>query len=265
VPLRISVTLDPPVVAQGHTLAVRIESSRVCTITGSLQGRPLIFVALGEERYVAWAGVSAMAEIVPQPLHVHAQSADGQSVTLETALNVVPGDYESETLTFTPEVAKLLGPEYTEPELARLAEVYGATSPAVHWQGTFVWPREAAITSAFGSRRRYQGGPWSFHTGIDIRGAVGEPVVAAAAGVVALAEPLAVRGNAVIIDHGAGVLSGYYHLDRIVVNAGQTVAQGELIGEVGSTGLSTGSHLHWELRVGGVAVLPSEWVERTWD
>jgi murein DD-endopeptidase MepM/ murein hydrolase activator NlpD len=90
-------------------------------------------------------------------------------------------------------------------------------------------------------------------------------VVAAAAGVVALAEPLAVRGNAVIIDHGAGVLSGYYHLDRIVVNAGQTVAQGELIGEVGSTGLSTGSHLHWELRVGGVAVLPSEWVERTWD
>jgi murein DD-endopeptidase MepM/ murein hydrolase activator NlpD len=101
----------------------------------------------------------------------------------------------------------------------------------------------------------------TYHEGIDLGGITGEPVHAAAAGVVVLAETLQVRGNAVILDHGAGVLSGYYHLDRIAVQAGQRVGQGDLLGAMGATGLVTGSHLHWELRVGGVAVDPREWTE----
>ena len=69
-----------------------------------------------------------------------------------------------------------------------------------------------------------------------------------------LAEPLAVRGNAVIIDHGQGVFSGYWHMSEINVTPGVQVAVGDVLGLVGNTGLSTGAHLHWELRIGGVAV-----------
>ena len=77
-----------------------------------------------------------------------------------------------------------------------------------------------------------------------------------------LAEELQVRGMAVIIDHGAGVMSGYFHLSEIAVQPGDQIAAGQLIGKVGATGLVTGSHLHWEMRVGGVAVDPLEWLDR---
>jgi murein DD-endopeptidase MepM/ murein hydrolase activator NlpD len=80
---------------------------------------------------------------------------------------------------------------------------------------------------------------------------------------VVLAEPLTVRGNAVIVDHGLGVHTGYWHLSRIDVAAGQVVKVGDAIGQVGTTGLSTGSHLHWELRIGDVPVDPMEWTRRT--
>ena len=78
----------------------------------------------------------------------------------------------------------------------------------------------------------------------------------------ALAEPLTVRGNAVIIDHGLGVHSGYYHLSEISVQEGQQVKKGDVVGKVGDTGLATGPHLHWEIRVNGINVDPAQW---TWQ
>jgi murein DD-endopeptidase MepM/ murein hydrolase activator NlpD len=76
---------------------------------------------------------------------------------------------------------------------------------------------------------------------------------------VVLAEPLDVRGNAVILDHGLGVFTGFWHLSRIDVTVGQMVGRGEVVGLVGNTGLSTGPHLHWEMRVLGVPVDPFQW------
>jgi murein DD-endopeptidase MepM/ murein hydrolase activator NlpD len=81
--------------------------------------------------------------------------------------------------------------------------------------------------------------------------------------VVVLAEPLFVRGNAVVLDHGRGVFTGYWHLQKLEVKAGDRVVAGQMLGEVGSTGLSTGPHLHWEMRVRGVAVDPLQWTEGT--
>ncbi len=93
-----------------------------------------------------------------------------------------------------------------------------------------------------------------------MRAEEGRPVLAVADGRVALAEPLLVRGNAVILDHGWGVFSNYFHLSQIEVEIGELVSAGQLIGLAGDTGLSTASHLHWELRVGGVGVDPLPWV-----
>jgi len=70
-----------------------------------------------------------------------------------------------------------------------------------------------------------------------------------------------VRGNAVILDHGHGVFTGYWHLASLNVRAGERVDVGHVLGTVGNTGLSTGPHLHWELRISGVAVDPLQWVE----
>jgi murein DD-endopeptidase MepM/ murein hydrolase activator NlpD len=80
-----------------------------------------------------------------------------------------------------------------------------------------------------------------------------------------MAEPLAVRGNALLLDHGWGLLTGYWHLSTTEVQVGQEVAQGDLIARIGNTGLSTGAHLHWEMWAGGVNVNPLQWLEPSYS
>jgi murein DD-endopeptidase MepM/ murein hydrolase activator NlpD len=114
--------------------------------------------------------------------------------------------------------------------------------------------------------RAYNGGPVdSYHEGVDIKNSLGTPIVAPAHGRVVLAEPnFVARGGAVILDHGRGVHTGYWHMERVVVAEGQLVAAGEMIGSMGARGMATGSHLHWEMHIGPISVDPLEWVEQEW-
>ena len=129
-------------------------------------------------------------------------------------------------------------------------------------EGVFVKPVEGRITSRFGKVRRYNTGVVRHHLGTDMKGRLGTPVVAAHAGTVTLAEELHIYGNAVILKHGPNVSTSYNHLSQITVDVGQEVTQGMMIGRVGSTGQSTGPHLHWGMEVGGTAVAPEEWTTR---
>ena len=145
-----------------------------------------------------------------------------------------------------------------------MIEIWSQVSPKPRWEGPFHYPVEAEslrITSDFGTRRSYNGSEGaSFHGGTDFGGGTGTPIYAPATGKVVLAESLIVRGNAVLIDHGLGLYSGYWHQSQIVVKEGQEVQTGDLIGYVGDTGLVTGPHLHWEMRLNGIAVEPLQWV-----
>lgn len=270
-PLEVSIALDPPAVVQGKSALVRVAANRPCTLSGSVEGRPLIFVQVSASpevpyRYVAYVGVHALAPVGVQTLRLQARAEDGRQVSLETAFTVLAGDYVTERIRLTAETQKLLDPAISEPEQRKVDAVYARATPERLWQGLFTWPWSGPITSQFGTRRAYGSGPAStFHAGLDLDGEAGDPVRAPAAGIVALAEMLQVRGGAVILDHGAGVLSGYFHLQSIAVHEGDRVEQGALLGELGSTGLSTGSHLHWEIRIGGIAVNPLEWLERPMD
>ena len=103
----------------------------------------------------------------------------------------------------------------------------------------------------------------SFHYGLDLAAPLGTPILATNSGRVVIADHYPIKGGWVAIDHGAGVMSYYFHMIRIYVQDGQMVERGEVIGEVGSEGLSTGPHLHWEMRVHGEASNPLAWVGRT--
>ncbi|MCL2609977.1 MAG: M23 family metallopeptidase, partial [Treponema sp.] len=102
----------------------------------------------------------------------------------------------------------------------------------------------------------------SIHAGVDIRSATGTEVFSSGAGRVALARERIVSGNTVIVEHLPGIFSLYYHLDSLAVKEGQTVARGALVGRSGSTGLSTGPHLHWEIRVFGENTDPDAFLAR---
>ncbi|PMB24345.1 M23 family metallopeptidase, partial [Fischerella thermalis] len=157
------------------------------------------------------------------------------------------------------------GVKATEYELKRVSELKALQTPQKYWSGTFIKPNAGRISTIYGVRRYYNGkfAKDYYHRGVDYAGPTGSPVVAPAAGKVALvgrvSEGFRVHGNVVGIDHGQGVTSIFMHLSRINVKEGDMVKPGQLIGAVGSTGASTGPHLHWGLYVNGQSVDPTPW------
>jgi murein DD-endopeptidase MepM/ murein hydrolase activator NlpD len=112
----------------------------------------------------------------------------------------------------------------------------------------FEWPAEGPISGVYGSQRYYNGEPRSPHYGVDVAVASGHPVRAPTAGVITLAEPdLFYSGGTIILDHGYGLSSSFLHLSKVLVEVGQEVRSGDLIGEVGATGRATGAHLDWRM------------------
>ena len=137
------------------------------------------------------------------------------------------------------------------PELEAIAAARAKVTDAQGWRQSFIWPRVGRISGLFGAQRIYQGQPGSYHGGVDIAGATGEPVRAPADGVVILAaidKPFTLEGHLLMIDHGHGLNSAFLHLSRIDVALGEHVAQGQRIGAIGSTGRATGPHLHWGMK-----------------
>jgi len=137
---------------------------------------------------------------------------------------------------------------------------------AQYYCGRFISPVEEYFESAFfGDRRRYLYSDGSvsqsLHTGSDLAAPVGEPVYAPAEGKVVMAQMRILTGNTIVIEHLPGVYTLYYHLDKIDVQLEEMVKQGEKIGDVGKTGLVTGAHLHWELRVSGIPADPLRYME----
>ncbi|MCX7845156.1 MAG: peptidoglycan DD-metalloendopeptidase family protein [Dictyoglomaceae bacterium] len=129
-------------------------------------------------------------------------------------------------------------------------------------KGRLSWPVIGAITSSFGIRRHpLLGGAYMMHTGIDISADYGTPVRAVAPGKVIYADWYGGYGKLVILDHGGGVATLYAHLSRIVVELEEQISEGQVVGYVGSTGLSTGFHLHFEVRVNGSPQDPLPWLK----
>lgn len=124
------------------------------------------------------------------------------------------------------------------------------------WRGSFIRPLEGVTTSPYGQRRMFNNQLRSQHTGLDIDGDTGDPVVASNSGRVILSRDLFYTGQAVYIDHGLGFITAYFHLSRRDASEGQWVEKGEVVGLVGATGRVTGSHLHWSLFVQGVSLDP---------
>jgi murein DD-endopeptidase MepM/ murein hydrolase activator NlpD len=166
------------------------------------------------------------------------------------------------------EKGQLLEPsEKKRTESAVLAKVLSSPGESALWQGSFRHPLEDPdILSRFGKRRTYYvDGRFSrvrHHRGIDYRASRGTGVFAPEGGIVVLAVKRITTGNTIVIDHGQGVFSLFFHLDSIAVASGDVVQKGNPIATAGSTGIAVGSHLHWSMVINGVYVDPDDWVKR---
>ena len=160
-----------------------------------------------------------------------------------------------------------LGPEIealhsTPEEIALLTAFKEKVSDSRSWQDPLAPPVLGCMTSPFGVKRLHNGKPTGeYHGGVDQRTPSGEPIRAVAAGTVTFAQQFNVLGNAVGIDHGQGLESMYLHMSKLVANSGAQVQRGDILGYAGSTGRSTGPHLHWVLYVNGINVNPAQWMK----
>ena len=251
-----AVTVDPPVVGRGETLMMRVTGPTSGTVrAGGLTG-PLFPTTGG-----AWAvvGVGLYANIGAAQLTVNAPSGS-TTVSYSIVDPGRPADY----LVLTEEQGSVLTPEAGAREIELRAQQFASSATLPMWRTAFRHPLlELYVTTPFGSGRSINGGPvGEFHSGQDLAADEGTPVMASAPGRVSWVGAMPIRGNSVIIDHGGGVKTGYHHLLDITVSAGQAIEAGATIGHVGSTGLSTGPHLHWELTIFGVNVDPETWAGR---
>ena len=249
---------------QGGILVVKVRTRERVTLQGLFLDWSIPFAQEGDT-YVGIVGISANpANGAPPgvyPVAVTATGANGAQVTVSASVQLTAGRYNSEYIDLPPDRQALLDPQLIAAEREKLNAVWTIFNPTRYWTGPFSLPIEkyTKISSPFGTRRSYNGGPFSsYHEGTDFSATSGTPVYAPANGVIVLAEPLTVRGNAIVIDHGWGLFTGLYHLSSIDAVVGQEVKQGDFIGRVGGTGLSTGPHLHWDIRIRSLNVDPMQ-------
>lgn len=140
-------------------------------------------------------------------------------------------------------------------------KIYRKKSKRFYPKAPFIYPLDSKITSAFGTKRIFNDTLKSYHSGTDFRAKKGEPVKAVADGKVVLVKNRFFAGNSIIIDHGQGVYSGYYHLSKFKVKKGEFVKRGQVIALAGATGRVTGPHLHLSMRVNAVQVDPIDFIK----
>lgn len=210
------------------------------------------------------AGRRFRALIPTSPLEKAGQLAiqvNGEEETRNVAVRLRDRNFRTQSI-WLPPGDDDLGTDF---EFDRVDAFKKLVTPERLWSGPLVRPSSGEVTTEYGVQRYYNGkfADDYYHRGVDYAAATGSAVVAPAAGYVRLvgreAEGFEVHGNTVGLDHGQGVLSIMIHLSRIGVKEGEFVKAGQVIGGVGSTGASTGPHLHWGLYVHGVSVDPVPW------
>jgi Peptidase family M23 len=234
----------------------RNDQSPITAVGGEAAGEPLHFER-PDRGFVALFGVPLEGD---DTVAVTLRLSRGDRVdTSVVRLIVRQPDYPRERITVPPRMVdydSATGARI-ETEGLRAREVSRSSHDTPRlWSLPLTLPRPSRITSPYGGAREYNGRVTSRHTGTDFAGAVGAPVVAPTRGVVALVADFYLAGRAVYLDHGAGLVTGYFHLSRADVVAGDTVRAGQRIGAVGRSGRVTGPHLHWIMRYGTISLDP---------
>ena len=255
-----TVTVNPLPVRQGETLEIGVSGIPGTTYSGSFNGEPLTFFSDDGAQYYSFFGIHAQAETGIYPLAITATQADGTSQTFEQLVILEDVNYGNQYVY----VATGLDPDDIAYEEQFLDEALSTPTSVRYWDGVFRYPvDEPCLGSYYGADRDYNDGElYYYHTGQDFT--VCAPnlnIYAPAAGVVIVAQELPVKGNAIFIDHGWGVYSGYAHLSSFNVSVGDTVNAGDIIGQIGNTGRSAGPHLHFEINIGHIPVNPLTWLE----
>ncbi|MBI5026036.1 MAG: M23 family metallopeptidase, partial [Nitrospirae bacterium] len=242
--LAFDISITPEVIRQGDVILIRAASSDGRTPEGSFLDKELHFFKTGAGDFIALAGV----DMRTTPGEYCLTLSQSKKI-FERNIKIVSGSFETQKLSLPKKMVDL-DPETlkrAEAELSRLIQLWPAVNERL-WDGRFIMPLQGAIISPFGARRIINGQEKSPHSGIDIKAKEGDPVIAPNSGRVAIIDDQFFGGKTLVLDHGYGIYSMFFHLSKITLSPGQTVKKGDIIGLAGATGRATGPHLHWGVR-----------------
>jgi len=255
------VRVAPASPAQGDTLMITVSAPAASKVTVRYDAASAAAYALPDGTRRALIGTDPTVTAGPHTITVTMSEAGALPVRASRVVRIRPGRFEVRTLTLPPQTFGLITPENAATERRALGPVLGRRTPEAMWTGVFTVPSDGVMDSPYGYQSFYNGHRMWWHQGVDFAAPAGSPVVAANAGIIALAQALPLGGNTVVIDHGQGILTEYLHLSAFAGRVGTRVERGTLIGRIGATGLVTGPSLHWGLYVNGTWVNPLFWTE----
>ncbi|MBI2553947.1 MAG: M23 family metallopeptidase [Candidatus Rokubacteria bacterium] len=262
----LAVRWEPTVVRQGDVAMVVLTGlSDAKTIEGSLAGQPLTFFPYGDG-YAALAGIDLEARPGTAIWRIGVVDARGRPIKASGKLQIKGRKFPLQRLTLPKEMVDLDAPtlKRVEEESRLLGALYATITPERLWRGRFTKPVGVADPGdGFGVRRIINGQPRAPHAGLDYSADAGTPVVAANVGRVALVAEYFFPGRLVVLDHGLGLYTLYFHLERAEVADGDRVERGQIIGRVGSSGRATGPHLHFAAHLRQARVDPAVLLQLT--
>ena len=250
----------PKAAKQGEVCLVRVAGPKnVKYLEGEFQ-RVKISMNL-DSAGKAYEGLLAVdMDTKPARYQVKVRGTDqgGKSLAGASSLEVKKVSFKTQTLSLPSSMVDL-DPKTLERvngETKRVEAIFQRARKEKLWKGPFLRPVQGEISTPFGLRRIINSQNKSPHSGVDLRANEGTPILASNSGAVVLVDDLFFSGKSVVLDHGQGIYSMYFHLSEIIAREGEKISKGDVMGQVGSTGRSTGPHLHWGVRVHGSKVDP---------
>ncbi|MBI5546508.1 MAG: M23 family metallopeptidase [Deltaproteobacteria bacterium] len=255
--------LRPASIRPGGLFELEVRGEGLLSAAGCLGSMAVPMFADGPGRFRGFGAVPLDHPAGPALVHVAVVDQDlkahSGSVPIQLVERVVDRKAISVSSRFTRPTATQKA--QMQADAKALRQCYQVPFGPPLFTGSFIDPLGHERGSRFGEKRVFNGRTRSRHWGLDIDGEAGEPVRASHDGVVALARPCFMSGLTVIVSHGAGLFTGYFHFSRFAVQTGQKVKQGEVLGYVGSTGRSTGPHLHFATKLHRTLIDPEALLE----
>lgn len=259
-----NVALRSSEVSQGGIVEIRVSGEDVRAVKGYFRDQEISFFA-EQGSFAALFGVDLEERPGPLGIAIQGRGPSGEKNEKRIILRVRKKRFSQEKIS-VPAVFDRVDEATSrriEQEQERLSRLWAISTPQRLWEGDFLAPVAGEITSPFGLRRIVNGSPRSPHGGVDLKAPLGAEVFAANHGRVVLREELFFSGKSIVLDHGGGLYTMYFHLDDFRVEKDSQVRKGELVGWAGMTGRVTGPHLHWGARLNGARVDPFVLLEAT--
>ncbi len=243
---------------QGEVLVVTVPvQEKPVRVVGHLMNREIIFFPVDENEYAGLLGLDMQDKPGQHELTIRVEYPDRKERHRVTVL-VMKADFKVQRLTLPKNMVDLDRQTLArvKKESQALRQAFERILPEPLWSSGFIEPVQGRVSGRFGSRRVINGQSRRPHSGEDIAAPDGTPVKAMSSGLVRLTMDHFFTGKGVVLDHGLGLFSMYFHLSEVDVTQGQMVEKGQPIGKVGATGRATGPHLHWGVRLNGSRIDP---------